>query len=94
MERRFGNVAPVQLERLIHTGTSPSVRAGKPCAGSARLSCSGRAARSSPLSAKYEPIDFLCDCGVLVSRVAAVPQRGHPLSEVVVGQPRQERVGA
>ena len=45
------------------------------------------------MPSKHEPIDFFGDCIILVDRVARGPERGHPLLEIVIGQPGQERVG-
>jgi len=49
---------------------------------------------SLSMPSKHEPIDFFGNCIVLVDRVASASQRGHPLLEIVIGQPCQERIGA
>jgi hypothetical protein len=45
------------------------------------------------VSDKHEPIDFFGYGVALVDRVAGVPECGHPLLEIVIGQSCQERVG-
>ena len=59
------------------------------------FSLSGKSPEASlSVPVKHEPIDLFGDSGVLVSRIARGPQRGHPLLEIVVGQTCQEGVGA